>query len=258
VKRRFLKTYALALFLGSSWISWALAQDTAAPADLPSAESILDRYVEVTGGEDAYRNLTSTVARGTMAISAAGITGQLEIYVEPGLYYMHVELPNVGVIESGVTADGVAWENNVITGPRILTGAEAEMALVGAQPAAPLRWRDLYAQAETTGVEEVNGEAAHRVALTTESGFSMTGSYSIESGLLLKQQMTVSAAGVGEIPIQQFFENYQEFGGILSAGRIVIDQGVAPVVLTFTSGEVNVDIPDERFAMPDAVLALQQ
>lgn len=248
----------LALVIASSWVSWAQAQEAAAPADLPPAASILDRYIEVTGGEEAYRNLTSTIARGTMEITAAGLTGQLEVYIEPGSSYTRIELPNVGLIESGVTKDGIAWENNVITGPRILAGGEADITVAGAHPAAQLHWREQYEEVATTGVEEIDGEEAYIVALTTASGFSMTQSYGIESGLLLKQRMTVSAPGVGELQIQQFFEDYQEFAGIVSPSRIVVDQGVAQTILSFTSGESNVDIPDERFEMPEAVQAIVQ
>lgn len=256
MKNRLIKRFALALMLGSGWMSWALAQDSTEPADLPSAESILDRYVEVTGGVDAYESLTSTVAQGTMEISAAGITGQLEVYIKPGQYFMHVELPGVGTIDSGVT-DGIAWENSALTGPRILTGAEAQMSIMGADPAAQAHWRDIFSQVETTGIEDVNGEPSYVVDLVMESGFEISNSYSIDSGLLLKQAMTISAQGI-QIQLAQYMHDYSETGGVLSPGRVVIDQGVANVVLTFTSGEANVDIPDERFAIPEAVQAILQ
>lgn len=250
MKTRNLNRRAGIWMLGLAWMVSLGAQD----ANVPSAESILDRFVEVTGGQAAYENLSSTVARGTMEIAAAGITGQLEIYTKRGLQYTKVELPGVGVIESGVR-DGVAWESSVITGPRILTGAEAELTILGADPAASAHWRDIYTRVEATGVEEVRGESAYRVSQTMESGFSLTAFYSVDSGLLLKQQMTLQTA-VGEIPMQQFFEEYGEFGGIRSARRIMIDQGVAQVFLTFTDAQTNVDIPDERFALPEAVQAL--
>ena len=42
---------------------------------LPSAESILDRYVEVTGGKQAYQKRKSEISRGTLEYPSLGIKG---------------------------------------------------------------------------------------------------------------------------------------------------------------------------------------
>jgi hypothetical protein len=233
--------------------SLAQAQEA---ADLPSAESILDRYIEVTGGFDSYNSLTSAMTQGTMEISGAGITGELEIYIKPGAYFMHVELPGVGTIESGVT-DGVAWEDNVITGPRILAGAEAELAIVGAHPAAAAKWRDIYETVETVGTEDVEGESSYLLEMTTSQGFTLAAAYGIDSGLLRRQSYTMTTQGI-TLPVSQYFRDYTDGGDIISASTVMIDQGVAQVFLRFKSGEYNIDIPNEKFAMPESVAALVQ
>jgi hypothetical protein len=245
---------AFGLVVGLTGVSSAIAQESAATADLPSAESILDRYVDVTGGADVYEALVSSVARGTMEIQAAGIVGQIEIHTKPGLQHTKLELPAVGVIESGVK-DGIAWENSVITGPRILEGTEAEITLLGATPNAPLHWRDLYQAVETEGIEDVRGEPAYRVAQTVNDEFTATAFYSVESGLLVKTQMIVDTA-VGTIPIEQFVDEYTEVDGLKSPSKLSISQAGTMVIMTFTSGEINAAIPDEQFEFPDAIQAL--
>lgn len=240
---------AFGLALGLVFLPWAMAQQAAPPADLPSAESILDRYVEVTGGAAAYKRRTSEVTTGTLQIVAAGLTGQLKIFVKPGLQRTTIEIPGVGLIESGVK-DGVVWESNPVTGPRIVDGLAAELTASSARPGATAYWREVYASVETTGIEDVDGEPAYRVVHTFGKGGSLPGFYSVESGLLVK--LEISAAP----PIAQVYEEWSEVDGIRLPRRVVTTSAGQRSIINFTSLESNVEIPDERFALPEAVQAL--
>jgi len=256
VNRRSHMRSALAVILSLGYLPWAMAQEAASGDDLPPAASILARYVEVTGGAAAYDGMTSQVATGTMELAAAGLTGQLQIFTKPGLQFTSIELPGVGIVESGVK-DGLAWENSALTGPRILEVAEAEFTILNARPDAALNWREVYASAETTGMEDVNGEAAYRVVQTLGGGTPITSLYSVDSGLLLKNELTLNTQ-LGNIPIEQFVEEYQDFGGVLTPSRLVMMQLGQRIVITVTSAEANVEIPDERFDLPEAVQAILQ
>lgn len=253
MKSRFSKIRISALILGLTWMSWAVAQNAGIGDQLPSADSILDRYIEVTGGAEAYERKTSEIMRGTMEIRAAGLAGQLEIQTRPGLQYTRIELPQVGVVESGVI-DGIAWESNPIAGPRILAGSEAELSVRSAQPTGPLHLKEQFSEIETVGIEEVGGEPAYRVQLTGDA-IAMTNFYSVDSGLLLKMQTTVDTP-LGAIPVEQMVDEYSDFGGVLTPSRLSVNQAGSLVVITLNSAEANVDIPDERFDPPEAVQAL--
>ena len=241
------------LILGLTCTSWGLAQDADSNTELPSVDSIFERYVEATGGAEAYQSRVSDIARGTMEIRAAGLVGQLEISTRPGLQYTRIELPNVGVIESGVK-DGVAWESNPLTGPRLLAGSEAEYTVLGARPDAPLHWHELYPDAQIIGIEEAGGEPAYRVAMMS-GGLSMTNFFGIDSGLLLKSLVELDTQ-LGRVPIELTIDDYTDFDGILTPSRTTMSQVGTQVVITVSSVEANVDIPDERFVPPEAVQAL--
>ena len=45
--------------------------------DLPKAETILDKYIEVTGGKAAYEKNHSEVSTGTMEFVGKGIKGSV-------------------------------------------------------------------------------------------------------------------------------------------------------------------------------------
>jgi hypothetical protein len=240
---------ALGLVLGLVFLPCVMAQQAASPGALPSAESILDRYVEVTGGAAAYRSRTSETTTGTFTIVAANLTGPLRSFLKPGAARTTIELPGVGRIDSGVT-DGVVWAADPFAGPRILSGFQAEFALANARPGAAAHWREQYSSVEASGIEDVNGQPAYRVVHTLAKGNSLRGFYSVDSGLLLKLAFTAEA------PVEVFFEEYSRTEGILAPKRVVQMAAGQRIVMNFTALEANVEIPDEQFAPPEAVQVL--
>jgi hypothetical protein len=66
-----MKTTLLTLILASNGLC----------ADLPTAETLFQRYVEATGGQTAYTALKSQVVTGTMEFLGQGLTGKLSSWV---------------------------------------------------------------------------------------------------------------------------------------------------------------------------------
>ena len=80
------------------------ANGAAADEGLPKAETILDHYIEVTGGKQAYQNRKSEMATGTVDFAAQGIKGTLMRYAaDPDkmpatLQKKKGEIPNLGAL----------------------------------------------------------------------------------------------------------------------------------------------------------------
>jgi len=247
--------FSLAILVGLSQAILGQESSATSPAaDLPSAESILDRYVEVTGGRNAYENRTSEVGHGKIEMSALGVSGKITSYAKPGLQYLVIELTGVGEVEQGVK-DGIAWENSVMQGPRIKTGDERASALRDAVFNAPIHWRKIYSKVLTVGIESINGEDAYRVLQTPAEGNAVTTYYSVKTGLLIKLTTTV-ANPMGNIPVEAVMSEYKEFEGILAPTKMIETVAGQKIAITIDSVETNVDIPDERFNLPEAVQAL--
>jgi hypothetical protein len=100
---------------------------------LPAADTVLNRYVEVTGGLAAYEKVKSEIVTGKIEFPALGLKGDMVRYSSgPDNYYVTADLAGIGKIESGVS-HGVVWENSVLQGPRIKTGEERAQALIEAR-----------------------------------------------------------------------------------------------------------------------------
>ena len=76
----------------------------AADPDLPSAESILDHFVEVTGGKTAYEARKTEITTGRLEFAAAGVRGAIVQYAAaPDRYYSSLDIEGIGKVEMGVT-----------------------------------------------------------------------------------------------------------------------------------------------------------
>ena len=239
---------ALALLVASAPI---FAADEA----LPKADTILDHFVEVVGGKATFEKHHNEVMHGVMESTAQGLKGTLTVYqAEPDRIRAVFEIQGVGKIDSGTNGD-VAWESNPIQGPRIKKGVEKSDAFRDATLNAAIYWRKLYAKAETTAIETVNGHECYKVVLTPAQGNPTMHFYDKTSGLLIKTATTRSTQ-MGDITAEVFADDYRKEGDLLVAHKLTNKVARQEFQITVQSLEFNVDMPKDRFDLPDDIKAL--
>jgi outer membrane lipoprotein-sorting protein len=242
------------------WLVAALVLTPAVSADekkLPSAEQILDKSVEALGGKAAMEKLHSRVIKGTFEIAGMGIKGPLELYQKaPQKMYLEIDLGATGKTSSGTDGNTV-WELTTLMGGRVLEGEERAMVLRDAMFNAELNWRKLYPKVECAGREEIDGKPCYKLVLTPEDGGPLIVYYDAKSFLQVRIEFTAKTA-LGSVPVTVTPSDYRRVDDVLIARKIIqkIAIGNQTQVFTYERIEHNVDIPDERFAPPEAVQAL--
>ena len=223
--------------------------------DLPKAETILDKYVEVTGGKAAYEKRHSEITKGTIEIPVAGLKGTVTSYrVEPDKSYSEVELGALGKMRDG--SDGkVFWSLSSMMGPHVKDGGEKAQAILTERLNAEIHWRDLYKEVKTAGVEAVDGKDCYKVVLTPADGPAITEWYDKQSGLMLKTALTAQGP-TGDLAMEFLAADYRKEGDILVPHKMT--QNVAGQQLTFTIESVtfNAAIPPRGIDLPDEIKAL--
>lgn len=235
------------------------AQTTPPPSKvaLPSADSVIQRSIEVTGGKAAFEAVHTEKSTGAFAIAGAGITGTITEYsADPGKSYSAVEISGVGKLEEGTTGT-IAWENSALQGARILSGDEAAIALRKAASDVITNWRKYYVSAETTGVEAVDGKDCYKVVMTPKTGPPETDFYDKETGFLLKES-SVANTPMGPIPGETTFSDYRKQGDVTLAFHVVEQIAGQQFDIKLTKIELNADVPDNRFDPPAEVKALMK
>jgi len=223
--------------------------------DLPKGETVLDHFVEVTGGKAAYDKIHNEVAKGAMELTGKNVKGAIVSYeAEPNKNYSSVDIQGVGKVESG-TDGTVAWENSAIGGPRIKTDIERDEMVRASVFNAHINWHSLYDKVETTGSEVVDGDDCYKVVLTPKSGRPETEYYSKKTGLLVKTS-AVNTTQMGEVPTEALVKDYKDVSGVKMAFARVNRIAGQEIQVHLDSIEVNVDIPKDRFDLPEDIKAL--
>ena len=236
-------------------VAMAAAGTIPAADDLPKAETILDHYIEVTGGKAAYSKLHSETSTGTMEFAAMGIKGSMVSYhAEPDLSLVEMSIDGMGKILEGSNGQ-VAWSLNSMQGPRLKEGTEKSEALLHSQFNGDLRWRDLYTKVETQGMESVDGKDCYKVVLTPKSGNPITKWFEKDSGLLLKMRVKANSP-MGEIESDSTVSDYRKEGDILVPHKVVQHAATLEINTTIQSVKYNADIPKDKFELPNEIKAL--
>lgn len=116
-------------------------------------------------------------------------------------------------------------------------------------------WKELYLSAVLAGEEVLDGAPCHKIVMVPKEGKPETRFYDKKTGLMRRMDV-VAKSPMGEVPAETWLEDYKEVGGILSPHKLrqkVLGQEFAT---TIQKVEYNVDIPKEKFELPDDVKAL--
>jgi outer membrane lipoprotein-sorting protein len=232
-----------------------LAAALCAADDLPKGETLLDKYVEATGGKAAYAKVKSEITTGEMTLGAMGLKGKMVMYSQaPDKRVMEITLDGIGKVTEGSNGT-LAWSYSAMQGPRLKEGEEKDEAIRQSRQNADAEWRDLYTKAETTGVETVDGKECYKVVLTPKTGKPQTRCYDKQSGLLAKITMT-SKSPMGEITVDSFPSDYRKEGELLVPHKILTKLAGQEMGMTIDKVEHNPTIPPDKFEPPAEVKAL--
>src|SRR5215208_2779319 len=105
--------FAASVFAQSNPQKPATEQPAAKPADtkpadtkpagaMPTADQILDKYVQALGGKAAIEKVNSRVSKGNFEIPAMGAGGPIEMYAKaPNKNLVIINIPGFGTIQQG-------------------------------------------------------------------------------------------------------------------------------------------------------------
>ena len=242
----------------------AYAQDA-----LPSGADLMDRFVEVSGGKEAWLKLKNRVRVGTMEIRSRvtqmdtkdGAKAEQPKQIMDMTMY-EAEPAETYFTRSGEEMDfatgthnGMAWTIGFRGRAHIYEGEALKRTLHKAFFHLPVKWCEVFKEAKCEEEVEFDGEACYRVKLTSDVG-EEAWYFSKETGLHRGTDVEMPARR-RNIRLRMIFKDYREVDGVQMPYRIERvrrGQPVGPIV--FTSIKHNVDLPPDRLESPAAVREL--
>src|SRR5580692_6202708 len=193
---------------------FAIAASVSMAADMPSGESLLQRYIDKSGGAEAYAKAKNMAMSGTVEMPAQNISGTVSIFEEGEKSYTAMDFAGIGKIEGGFDGE-TAWENSALQGPRVLEGDEKVDAKRAATLSLITAWHDVYKEARTVGPEDIDGKPAWKVEMTPKEGKPETFYFDRDSGLLVRIS-AVHSTPLGNIAAESTMSDFRPVDGILT------------------------------------------
>ena len=221
----------------------------------PSADQILDKYLQAVGGAERLRALTSWVAKGTYLGYGDAEPVPLEIYAKTPDQRTQIVRTLSGL--STTTFDG---RNGWFAAPdaetplplRALAGGELEGARLDAQLSFPAGVKQVLATWQGSIPATLGDDRdVYVIQGTTASGLPVKLYFDFESGLLVRQIRFVEAL-LGRNMIQVDYDDYREVAGVKMPFKWTWAWQSGQGRIELSDVQANVPVDAARFARPAA------
>jgi hypothetical protein len=179
---------------------------------LPSAESIMDKYVEVTGGFEAYDKISSRCTKSELNVWGT-IIKVVKYQKKPNLAYELMEVPFMGKIENGTDGNTV-WAISKKTGVLIQEGKDRDQFLSDTWFDQFVYWRNSFISVKYIGIVKVNDLDCYEIEAFPANLGATKIFYQINTGLILKTEMPFNSA-FKEIKVESFLSDYRNIDSVL-------------------------------------------
>jgi hypothetical protein len=221
---------------------------------LPSARELVSREIAAIGGEAAFKAVKSMRQRGTVEITAQGISGEFDVLLaRPAKLLQRLTISTLGQFEQGY--DGkVAWSIDPQSGPAVMAGRELTEIAEDAWFDGPLHQPSRFRSLETLERTQFDGRPAFKVKAVFTSGMEEVEYFDAEKRFQIGWEAS-RATPNGILPTIAKFREYKRFGALSLPSVVVMRQLGADQTMRLTSCEYN-GVPSNAFDPPKTIKAL--
>lgn len=215
--------------------------------NLPSADEVMEKYVQALGGAAAIQNVSSRVESGTVTFGS-GPGFPIEILSKsPSRQAMVVHLP---AGDSSTVLDGQkGWIKSPVGPVRDMPPADIEGAKLDADLNFPLNVKKTFQQLNVIRAEIVADRDTILLFATNSSDPPLELFFDRQTGLLLRQ-VRFGSSPLGLNPTQIDYGDYKTFDGVEVPTHVVITRPNRTLDVHFFQVTQNVPIDNAKFARP--------
>lgn len=213
-------------------------------SEVPSADQILNKYVQAIGGKAVVEKIKTRLIKGSVV--TGGGSAPLQIFEKaPNKFYRQIESPVSGTSENGFNGT-VAWSKNQ-RGLREVSGPEIASAKREYHLHREIELKEFYPQMTVKGKEKVGDREAYVIEAASADGTSEKLYFDAQTWLLTRWDVSIRGTTV-----QTDYEDYKEVDGIRLA--FTLRRSRADFSWTDKIDEIKHDLPiaDTKFDKPTA------
>jgi len=215
-------------------------------AKLPSAQWVLDRNVEATGGKDALLRHKSMTIHGRYQAPAQKLDVETVFYTKDGKLLLKAALPEGKEYATGFDGQ-TSWVLDPAGKVTIQQGDEVKSVARDADMYYHLHVMKYFKSFEVVDIQEFNGRACYHLKGLTNWDKPNEHFYDKENGLLLGYAFQGSIG-----PATETFEEYKDFGGVKMPAKTTSRDG-DQMSLSLITAVTYDDVDDAVLALPGAV-----
>ncbi|HEY1339827.1 MAG TPA: c-type cytochrome [Bryobacteraceae bacterium] len=215
-------------------------------ASAPTADQILEKYIQAVGGADALHKTTTRVAKGT--IQAGGNSSAIELFTKAP--NKRISITHMGSGESITAFDGtVGWLGSTGRPAREMSAAESAAAGIDAEFYLPLRIKELYPQLRRGRAEEVGGVECEVLNGAAPGHPAIRLYFAKDSGLLVRM-VRYAETPMGRMPTQIDYADYRDVNGSKTPFRWTLSRPNGRFTIQLSEVKANEPVEDSRFGKP--------
>ncbi|MGA9390490.1 MAG: c-type cytochrome [Candidatus Sulfotelmatobacter sp.] len=212
----------------------------------PSADQLIDKYVQAVGGAAAIDKITSRVMKGT--ITFGGKNMPIDIYSkQPDKRVSFTHTPDGDSITAFDGHEG--WLGIPKHQVHEMHGPDIDAAAIDADLHFPTHLKTMFSEVKVQGMEKIDGHDAYLVVGQREEKTALRLYFDEQSGFLVRL-IRFGETPLGRLPTQIDYADYRETGGVKIPYRWTLARPGGRFAIQVSEVEQNVPVDDAKFAKP--------
>ena len=214
----------------------------------PTAEQLLDQYVQALGGAPAIDKVTSRIMKGT--IDFGGKSLPIDIYSkDPDKRISFTHMPEGDSVTAFNGREG--WLGSPGHPLREMHGGDLDSAAMDADLHLATHLKSMFTEMRVEGTEAVDDHATHVVVGQREGKPPVRLYFDQQTGLLARM-VRFGETALGWLPTQIDYADYRDASGVKIPYRWTLARPSGVFTIQLSEAKQNVPVDEAKFAKPPA------
>ena len=224
------------------------------PNSGPSADQLLEKYVQASGGAAAIDKIASRVMKGTMDFGGKSVS--IDIYAkEPAKRISFAHMPEGDSVTAFNGQEG--WVGAPGRPPREIHGSDLDGAAIDADLHLPSHLKQMFTQLHVEEPEKIGGQLVNVVTGQREGKPPIILYFDQQSGLLVRL-VRYGETALGWLPTQIDYADYRDSSGVKVPYRWTLARPSGRFTIQLSELQQNVPVDDAKFVKPAAAQESQK